>query len=222
MDIGRTCGTEITFVRVVGSFAVIHGLYQLRDQEIEIGIALSMCIGRHIDWQAVDEGREVGAMVKVVATQPILVCLAIAGMLRHHHAGHGLQDLTGAQQGQIGQSISVDHALGRRVRAADMVVVMALDQHRWQFTQRKRRSHCRDRRCRALRPRLGVRRHDPRHHPQQGQQQGRPSRTGPLPPHRRANHRSNGQGTFALRWRTARLNPTKHFQHMFPSNSQQF
>jgi hypothetical protein len=72
----------------VRSLANVDRLHQLRNQEIDIGIALAVAMGRHVHRHAVDGNGEVRAMVEVEAAQKILVGFALAGMLGHDQARH--------------------------------------------------------------------------------------------------------------------------------------
>ena len=61
---------------------------QLGDQEVDVGIALAVAVGAHVDRHAVDRDGEVGAVVEVEAAQEILVGFALAAVLRDDEAGH--------------------------------------------------------------------------------------------------------------------------------------
>ena len=76
--------------------------------KVDIGVALPVAMGRHVDGHAVDPDGEIGAVVKVEAAQEILVGLALSGMLGDDQAGHDLQRLAGPQEGH-----------GVHLRAAD-------------------------------------------------------------------------------------------------------
>lgn len=52
----------------------------LRDQKVEVGIALPVCIDVLVDRHPVDERHKVGPMVEVEASQQILVGFALARM----------------------------------------------------------------------------------------------------------------------------------------------
>jgi hypothetical protein len=88
-------------------------------------VALAVAMRRHVDRQAVDAGREVGAVVEVEAAQEVLVGLAVARVLRDDEAGHELEHLARAQGGAALQQLGADHALRGCVGAAHRVVVMA-------------------------------------------------------------------------------------------------
>ena len=84
-------GGEVAFIGEVGSFADIERIDRLRHQPVQIGIALAMRVGAHVDRHVVDIDREIGAVVEIIAAQKILVGFAVAGMLGDDQAGHGFQ-----------------------------------------------------------------------------------------------------------------------------------
>jgi hypothetical protein len=125
LDVRRAGRREIAVLGEVRALAIVDLLDQLRDQEVQVGVALAVRVAGHVGRHAVDEGGEVGAVVEVVAAQEILVRLAVAGMLRDDQPGHGLQHLAGPQQRQVGEALAAHGALRGRVRAADAIVVVA-------------------------------------------------------------------------------------------------
>ena len=91
VDGNGTRGGEVALVGEVRPFADVHRLHQLRNQEIDIGIALPVAVGRHVDRHAVDADGQIGAVVEIEAAQKILVGFALAGMLGHDQPRHHLQ-----------------------------------------------------------------------------------------------------------------------------------
>ena len=91
-------GGEIALIGEVRPLADIDRLHQLRDQEIDIGIALAVAMGRHVDRHAVDGDGEIRAVVEIEAAQKILVGFALAGMLGHDQARHDFEHLAGARR----------------------------------------------------------------------------------------------------------------------------
>jgi hypothetical protein len=90
-------GREVAFIGVVRSFADIQRIDRLRHQPVQIGVALAMGVGAHVDRDIVDPDRHIGAMVEVVPAQKILVGFALAGMLGDDQAGRRLQDFARAR-----------------------------------------------------------------------------------------------------------------------------
>jgi transposase len=64
---GRAHRAEIADGGVVGTLGVIDAADELRQQEILVGIALAVGIGRPVDRHVVDEAGEVGALVEIEA-----------------------------------------------------------------------------------------------------------------------------------------------------------
>jgi len=106
---------EISFVGVVRPLAIVDVLDQLRYQEIEVRIALSMSVARKIHRHSVHVHGEVGAMVEIEAAQEVLIRLSGAAVLRDDHAGNDLQNFRRPQQRPVLELLFVDRSLARRV-----------------------------------------------------------------------------------------------------------
>ena len=74
-------GGEIALVGKVGPFADVERADRLRHQPVQVGIALAVRMGAHVDRHVVDGDREIGAVIEIVAAQKILVGFALAGVL---------------------------------------------------------------------------------------------------------------------------------------------
>ena len=157
VDAGRAGRREVAFLGVVRPLAIADAIDQLGDQPVEVGVALAVRVRRHVDRHAVDEGREVGAVVEVEAAQVVLVRLAVAAVLRHDHAGHELEHL-GRPQGRPALDQLRGHGAGAgRVGAADGVEIVAAHLRRRQLLRCARVGDRGRGRCRR-RGRLGQRR----------------------------------------------------------------
>ena len=88
---------EVALVGEIRSLANLDRIDRFRHQPVQIRITLAMSMGAHIDRHVVDPDRQVGAVIEIVAAQEILVGFALAAVLRHDQAGHGLQDFPGAR-----------------------------------------------------------------------------------------------------------------------------
>jgi hypothetical protein len=146
LDACRAHGREVAVLGEIRPLAVLDLVDQLGNEEIQVGVALAMRVGRHVDRQALHPGGEVGAVVEVVAAQEVLVGLAVAGMLRDDEARHRLKHLAGTQQRQVGQPLAADGALRGGIRRADAVVVVAGHLHVLHAGGRLRRRGLRRRR----------------------------------------------------------------------------
>ena len=79
-------------------------LDQLGDEEIQVGVALSVRMGRHVDRHVIDLRGEIGAMVEVEGAQEILVGFSLAGMLHYDQSRHVLEDRAWPQQRWLASS----------------------------------------------------------------------------------------------------------------------
>jgi hypothetical protein len=62
----------------VGTSADPHRLDQLGNEEADVGVALAVAVGSHVDRHAVDPDGEIGAVVEIEAAQEVLVGFAFA------------------------------------------------------------------------------------------------------------------------------------------------
>jgi len=119
LDVRAARGREVTDVGVVRSLAVVEALDELRDQEVEIHVALTVRMGREVHLHAHHASQEVGPVVEVEAAQEVLVRLPRAAVLGDDHAGHELEHV-GWTQRRAGLDLALaDAALRRRGRRAE-------------------------------------------------------------------------------------------------------
>ena len=106
----RAAGTaEVAHIGVIGPLLVGQRIDRLGDDEIQVSVALA--VGAHIHRHAVDIGGKIGAVVQIEAAQEVLVRLAGAAVLGHHHARHQLHHIAGAQQRAQRDLLLADKAL---------------------------------------------------------------------------------------------------------------
>ena len=91
IDLHRPGGVEIAEIGEIRALAVMQGADQLGDHEIEIGIALAMRMGAHVDRHVVERDVDIGAVIEVEAAQEILVGLALAAVLGDDQPRHDLE-----------------------------------------------------------------------------------------------------------------------------------
>ncbi len=127
VDIGGAGRREIPFFGVVRPFLELHAADELRDQEPEVGVAMRVGAGRHVDRHARDRGREVGAVIEIEPAQIVLVGLSLAAVLADNHAGHRLEHLAGAHDGSFLQLRGRDGSLAGSRGDADEVFGPVLD-----------------------------------------------------------------------------------------------
>ena len=84
----RAGGGEVALVGVIWSLLANDIRKQLRNQEVGVGIALAVAVGRHIERHAVEVDGEVGAVIELEAAKLILIGLALAAMLRDQETGN--------------------------------------------------------------------------------------------------------------------------------------
>jgi hypothetical protein len=86
-------GGEVAELDVVGPLEGVHLVDGLGNQEVEIGVALTVGVRAQVHRHAVDEERDVGAVIGVEAPQEILLGLASALMLAQDQARHEAEDI---------------------------------------------------------------------------------------------------------------------------------
>ena len=93
VDVAGAGGREVALVGEVRALRILDAGDELRDQEVEIRVALAVRVRRHVDRRAGDGHREVAAVIEVEPAQEVLVGFPLAAVLRDDHAGHGLEHL---------------------------------------------------------------------------------------------------------------------------------
>ena len=114
----RTDRGEIAFVGEVRPLADVDRTYQLRNQEIQVGVSLPVRVGAHVDRHTVDRNRQIGTVIQVKATQKILVGFAIPAVLRHHQSRNGLKNFARARHRPCVQVFAGNCDLACHVRRA--------------------------------------------------------------------------------------------------------
>ncbi len=127
VDVGRSCRGEVALVREIGTLEVLDALDQLRDQEVQIGVALAVRVAAQVERDAVEGGEEVGPVVEVEAAQEVLVRLPGAAVLRDHQARNELQHLARAQDGPVLDQLAGDLPRARGLGRPDAALVVAAD-----------------------------------------------------------------------------------------------
>ncbi len=105
---------EVAFLRVVGALLVLHAGDQLGDEEVVVGVALAVGVGRQVDGRAHHPGREVRAVVDVEAADVVLVGLAFPAVLADQHPRHALEDLARAKDRPLLDLLRAHHPLRAR------------------------------------------------------------------------------------------------------------
>ena len=121
-DRRRAGGGEVALVREVRPLRELDAGDDLRNQEVDVGVALAVRVGRHVHRRAGHRHREVAAVIEVEAAQEVLVGLALAAVLRDDDARHGLEHLALAHDRPHVELTRGDRALARRLRDADQAL----------------------------------------------------------------------------------------------------
>ncbi len=103
------------------AFHVVSAFDEFGNQEVEIGITLTMRMGAQIHRHALNRNREIRPVIEVEATQKVLVGFAAARMLRDHHTGNHFEQFSAAQKWSQIELLVADGALGRCHRLADTI-----------------------------------------------------------------------------------------------------
>ena len=118
---------EVADLRVIDTELVVDVVDEFRNEEIQIGVALPVPVRRHVERHAVEPRLKIGAVVEIEAAHEVLVRLAVAGVLRDDHPGHGLEQLALARDRAKAQIGGADASFGGRRRDAAQVVDAARD-----------------------------------------------------------------------------------------------
>jgi hypothetical protein len=135
---------EIAEFRVIRPFTVFNPVDQLGDDAVQIHVALTVGIGRHVHRHAVDPGREIRPVIEVETAQKILVGLAGPAVLRRHHARHDFNQFADTQQWPILELVLAHDTLRCRRRNSDEVGFAPQNLDRFQtrrLFRRTRRFH---------------------------------------------------------------------------------
>src|SRR5208282_2112979 len=117
--IDRAGNGEITIIGIVGSLAVVDGVDELRNQEIQVRIPLSVRIAGHVHWNTIDGRDQIGAVIQVVAAQEVLIRLAIPRMLGYDQAGNELEHVARTKKGSCLDYLAAHFTFGSGVRGTD-------------------------------------------------------------------------------------------------------
>ena len=121
-DRRRACGREVALLGEVRALRELHPADQLRHQDVEIGIALTVAVRRHIHRHPRERRREVGAVIEVEAAQVVLIGFPLAAVLRDHDAWNGLEHFASAHDRPRIELPRGDRALTRGLRDADQIL----------------------------------------------------------------------------------------------------
>ncbi len=130
LEPGRPGRGKVANVGVISALAIANLIDRLGDQEIEVGPALAMTMGAHVDRHRIDEGREIGPVIKIESAQEILIGFAAARMLGRDQPRYEFEQITGAQHGASVNFLTANHPFRCRNRFANQVQAAAGDDDR--------------------------------------------------------------------------------------------
>src|SRR5207248_730938 len=96
-DVKGAYGRKISLIGVIGTLAHIDSADKLRNEEIEVRVALAVRVSAHVDRHVVDRDRKIRTVVEVVAAQEILVGFALTAMLGHDEPRYYFQHFARAR-----------------------------------------------------------------------------------------------------------------------------
>src|SRR5439155_16672041 len=118
IDVGRASGREVALVREIRTLGELNTAHELRNNEIEIGIALAVRVRRQVHRHTSNRRREVGTVIEVESTQIVLVGLSFSAVLADDRAWHGLEHFPGPHEGAGLELLRGNRPLTRRLRDA--------------------------------------------------------------------------------------------------------
>ncbi|MFM2383263.1 MAG: hypothetical protein RL515_1250 [Verrucomicrobiota bacterium] len=123
IQVGRARGTEVTRLGIVRPLLVVHPFDELGDQEVHVGVTLTMPMRGHVERHAIKERRKVSAMIEVEPPHEILIGLTAAGVLRDDQARDGLQHLARTEERTFTELHRARHADGGGISDAQQAVL---------------------------------------------------------------------------------------------------
>ena len=127
VDVRRPGGRKVALIRIVRTLGKLDAGHELGNHEIEVRVALAMCVGRHVHRHPRNRRREVGAVIEVEAAQEILIGLPFAAVLGDDQTRYRLEHLAVAHQRPFVNLPGRNRALTRGLRDPDQVLFRILD-----------------------------------------------------------------------------------------------
>jgi hypothetical protein len=136
----RSSSGEVAFVSVVGPLLIVQIGDQLRNQKVQIGVALTVRVARQVDRHVIDLGCQIGAVIEIEGAKKVLIGFAFAGVLRHDQSRHVLEHRRRPQQRLARELLLADiagrgglqvadagrHDGNRRQHRADVIAVVGM------------------------------------------------------------------------------------------------
>jgi hypothetical protein len=115
-EVDGACGGEVAELDDVGPLEHFDPRHRLRDEEVEIGVALAMRVRAEIHGEAIDGERDVRAVVRVESAEQVLLGLAAPLVLADDQAGHEAEHVGRPAVGAQLEVAPRDQQFGRRRR----------------------------------------------------------------------------------------------------------
>ena len=123
VDVGGARRGEIAVLGEVRALRELHAARELGDEEVEVGVAVSVPVRRHVHRHPCHRRREVGAVIEIEAAQIVLVGLALAAVLADDDAGDRFEDVAGPHDRARVELSRGDGALARGLGDADEILL---------------------------------------------------------------------------------------------------
>ncbi len=88
--VSSSCGREISVLCEERSLEVVESLDELRNDEVNVSIPLTMSMGAVVSWCSIYSDVKVSTMVQVEPAKKVLVRLTTTCVLCHNYAGDHL------------------------------------------------------------------------------------------------------------------------------------
>jgi hypothetical protein len=123
---GRSHRGKIAVCGVIRALLEIEPVDELRDDDVQVRVALSVGVGGQVHGHPVDIDREIRAVVEIEPAREVLVRLSAARMLGDDESGNGFEDFPIPQERPVFKLVDADRALGRRIGDTDQIVLPSL------------------------------------------------------------------------------------------------
>jgi len=114
IDVHRTNRGEIALVGEIMSLADVDRTDQFGNEEIQVGISLTVRVGAHIDRHLVDGDCEIGTVVEIEPAQEVLVGLAVAAVLGDDQARNDFKRFRRPGERPVVDGVAADIFRARR------------------------------------------------------------------------------------------------------------
>jgi hypothetical protein len=122
VDVGGAGGRKVPLIGEIGPFRELHAAHELRNQKIQVGVAVAVGVRWEVHRHPRHRGREVRAVIQIESTQIVLVGLSFTAVLTDDHPGDGLEHFASPRHRPRIELPRRDGALARRLRDPDEIL----------------------------------------------------------------------------------------------------